>query len=161
MTPDPHPTLTPIGHVHRQEPSVPGAFIDPAAPSRLVILPEFAAGLDGIEGYSHLIVLFWFDRSERPAMLDAPVHPEGRPDVPAVGLFATRSPHRPNPIAIACPRLLARDGSILTVSGIDAWDGTPILDIKGYIPRDDARPDAVIPAWLAALHHQHDAERNG
>jgi formylmethanofuran dehydrogenase subunit E len=154
-------TLTPIGHVRRDTPAPAGAgaFIDPAAPARLVILPDFAAGLDGIEAYSHLIVLCWFDRATRPDRLDAPIHPEGRADLPSVGLFATRSPHRPNPIALATPRLLSRDGHTLTVSGLDAWDGTPILDLKGYLPSENAHPDAAIPHWLTILHAIHADER--
>ncbi len=161
-TPTPPPiTVTPIGHVRRPtpDPSDTAAFTDPATPAELVILPEFAAGLDGIEHYSHLILLCWFDRATRQWALDAPVHPEGRAAIPPVGLFATRAPHRPNPIAIATPRILARNGNTLTVTGLDAWDGTPILDLKGYLPSEDAHPDATIPPWLAALHALHAAER--
>jgi tRNA (Thr-GGU) A37 N-methylase len=77
--------------------------------------------------------------------------------MPEVGVFATRSPRRPNPIGIACPRLLRREGNRLVVSGLDAWDGTPIIDLKGYAPRDECRPDATVPDWLTALWRSHDA----
>jgi len=150
-----------IGHVRRPGAADDPRHLDPDQPCELAILPRYAGGLAGIEGYSHLVVLCLFDRAARPDRLDGPVHPEGRDDVPAVGLFATRSPFRPNPIAVSFPRLLRRDGDVLTVTGMDAWDGTPILDLKGYIPRGDAHPDATIPPWLEALQRRHDEERGG
>jgi tRNA (Thr-GGU) A37 N-methylase len=70
-----------------------------------------------------------------------------------------RAPQRPNPLDISAPRLLRRAGCTLWVSGIDAWPGTPILDIKGYAPRDDLRQDATVPDWLERLWSAHDAER--
>ena len=124
-------------------PPDPEAFYDPWAETALEILPRWADGLDGIEGYSHLIVLFWADRVPR-ARKARVFPPEGRAELPAVGLFATRTPRRPNPIGMSVPRLLRRDGNTLWVSGIDAWPGTPILDIKGYNPRDDLRADAAM-----------------
>jgi tRNA (Thr-GGU) A37 N-methylase len=78
--------------------------------------------------------------------------------MPEVGLFATRTPQRPNPLDISAPRLIRRAGCTLWVSGIDAWPGTPILDIKGYAPRDDLRQDATVPDWLERLWSAHDAE---
>jgi tRNA-Thr(GGU) m(6)t(6)A37 methyltransferase TsaA len=136
----------------------PDAFYDPWAETALLVLPRWAKALTGIEEYSHLVVLFWADRV--PRARTARRHaPEGRDDLSAVGLFATRSPRRPNPIGISMPRLLRREGTTLWVSGIDAWPGTPILDIKGYAPRDDLRPDATVPAWLERLWATHDAER--
>jgi tRNA (Thr-GGU) A37 N-methylase len=91
--------------------------------------------------------------------LDRAQRPEGHAELPEVGLFATRSPRRPNPIGISAPRLLRREGDILWVSGIDAWPGTPILDIKGYAPRDDLRSDATVPAWLETLWASRDTAR--
>lgn len=78
--------------------------------------------------------------------------------MPEVGLFATRSPRRPNPLGLCYPRLLGRDGNLLRVRGLDGWPGTPVLDIKGYYPRDERRDDATIPAWLQRLWARHDAE---
>jgi tRNA (Thr-GGU) A37 N-methylase len=75
-------------------------------------------------------------------------------------MFATRTPRRPNPLGVAAPRLLRREGDTVWVTGIDAWPGTPILDIKGYTPRDDLRPDASVPEWLETLWAFHDAERH-
>lgn len=152
--------VQPIGYVRR--PGVgdpdPEAFYDPAIETALEMLPRWSNALKGIEDYSHLIVLFWLDRVQR-ARKPRQGHPEGRTELPAVGLFATRTPRRPNPIGIATPRLLRRDGDTLWVSGIDAWPGTPILDVKGYTPRDDLHPDATVPEWLTTLWAMHDAER--
>ena len=150
-----------IGHVRRPgvtEPD-PAAFYDPAVETALDILPRWSAGLAGIEEYSHLYVIFWLDRAHRPRKPRAHV-PEGRDGLPEVGMFATRTPRRPNPIGVAAPRLLRRDGDTLWVTGIDAWPGTPILDIKGYAPRDDLRPDASVSEWLEYLWEHQDAEQH-
>lgn len=152
--------VQPIGYVRRPgaaEPD-PDAFYDPWAETALEILPRWAAALEGIEEYSHLYVIFWLDRARR-ARKARVQRPEGRADLPEVGLFATRSPRRPNPIGVSAPRLLRREENTLWVSGIDAWPGTAILDIKGYASRDDLRPDATVPAWLETLWAGHDAER--
>jgi len=108
----------------------------------LEILPEFEAGLKDIEGFSHLFVLWVFDRSEGFEL-------EGTPpcDDRAHGLFATRSPRRPNPIALTVVRLLGREGNKLRVRGVDMLDGTPILDIKPYL---SSIPESELKlGWLA------------
>jgi tRNA-Thr(GGU) m(6)t(6)A37 methyltransferase TsaA len=138
--------------------SEPGAFFDPWQESILEIDPRWAAGLDGLEGFSHLVVLFYLDRQPRRRTVGAPRRPEDHADTPPVGFFATRTPKRPNPIGIACPRLIRRDGNRLVVAGIDAWDGTPILDVKGYYPRDELRTGATVPDWLLGLWSSHDAD---
>lgn len=115
--------------------------------SELVVDPALAAGLDGLEDFSHIIVLFWFDRAGAAEPL-LKTHPRGRSDLPLLGVLATRSPNRPNGIGEATPRLLGRSENVLTVSGLDALDGTPVLDIKPYIPRTDSIPDARVPEWL-------------
>ncbi|MEA2530160.1 MAG: hypothetical protein QOG89_1804 [Thermomicrobiales bacterium] len=149
-----------IGTVRRpggDEPT-PGEFFDPWQESILEIDPRWAAGLDGLEDFSHLVVLFYLDRAPRRRTPGAPRRPEDHPDTPPVGFFATRTPKRPNPIGIACPRLIRREGNLLVVAGIDAWDGTPILDLKGYYPRDELRADATVPDWLLRLWSSHDAD---
>lgn len=149
-----------IGWVRRSDgPHQAGEFVDPWAETVLEILPRWEDGLAGIEEFSHLVVLFYLDRAERRRAAGTRRAAEDASGLPSVGFFSTRTPKRPNPIGIACPRLLWRDGNRLTVSGIDAWDGTPILDIKGYFPRDEGRPDATVPDWLEALWAQHDQER--
>jgi tRNA-Thr(GGU) m(6)t(6)A37 methyltransferase TsaA len=93
----------------------------------LRILPEFEPGLTDIEGFSHLVVLWAFDRSEGFDLLVTPPT-DDRPH----GVFTTRSPRRPNPIALTIVQLLRRDGPLLHVRGIDMLEGTPILDLKPY-----------------------------
>ena len=152
--------VQPIGFVRRPGAEVPDseAFYDPQIEIALDILPRWEAALAGIEDYSHLLVIFWLDQVKR-ARAPRVFAPEGRAELPEVGLFATRTPRRPNPLGISTPRLSRRDGPTLWVSGIDAWPGTPIIDVKGYAPRDDLHPDATVPDWLTHLWSIHDAER--
>jgi tRNA-Thr(GGU) m(6)t(6)A37 methyltransferase TsaA len=105
------------------------------------VLPEFAEALDDIEGFSHIIVLFHFHRS-RGAKLKAVPPGESRPR----GIFSTRSPHRPNPLGLSVLKLLARDGRVLEVAGLDIVDGTPVLDIKPYTSRD--RKSRIRTGWI-------------
>jgi tRNA (adenine37-N6)-methyltransferase len=109
----------------------------------LNILPEFEPGLTDIEGFSHLIVLWEFDRSQGFELLGAPPS-DNRPH----GVFATRSPRRPNPIGITIVELLGRAGTELQVRAVDMLDGTPILDIKPYLSSIPA--EKLRRGWLAA-----------
>lgn len=131
----------PIGHVRSaytetsQIPKGPGAAHDAAG--FLVLRPELEEGLLDIEGFSHLYVIWQFHQAEGFTLL---AHPptDDRPH----GVFATRSPRRPNPIGLTVVRLLGRDGPRLHVRGLDMLDGTPILDIKPYlssIPQEEVR----------------------
>lgn len=138
--------------------SDPGAYYDPHGETALEILPRWAEAMDGLEEYSHLIVVCWLDQARR-ARVARHLRPEGRADMPEVGTFATRTPQRPNPLGISTPRLLRRNDLTLWVTGIDAWPGTPILDLKGYTPRDDLHLDATVPDWLQRLWALHDSER--
>jgi tRNA-Thr(GGU) m(6)t(6)A37 methyltransferase TsaA len=152
--------LVPIGHVERQDAQAgPGDFFDPAWESVIVIDPTWESALTGIDDYSHLVVLFWFDLAERPLEAPALRPAEGRAELPPVGLFAIRTPRRPNPIGMSVARLLHRNGNRLHVTGLDAWNGTPVLDLKGYNQRDEMRPDATHPQWLEQLWSIHDTER--
>ena len=78
--------------------------------------------------------------------------------MPLVGALATRTPRRPNPIGVTTVELLGREGNVLTVLGLDAYDGTPVLDVKPYLARGDLIPEPVIPEWLQQLWALHDAE---
>ena len=112
------------------------------AEGSLKIAPEFELGLSDIEGFSHLIVIWEFDRSQGFELLATPPS-DDRPH----GVFATRSPQRPNPIGLTAVQLLRREGPVLHVRGLDMLDGTPILDIKPYlssIPTEQLRR-----GWLA------------
>ena len=108
---------------------------------------RWAQGLEGIEKFSHIIVLFWLHKSRKPEMR---IHPKGLKDLPRIGFLATRTPHRPNPIGITVVKLLKRRGARLWVEGSDAWNNTPILDIKPYTKRESVRK-FKIPAWVHQL----------
>ena len=108
----------------------------------LDILPQFEAGLKDVEGFSHLFVLWVFDRSEGFELVGAPPV-DNQPH----GVFATRSPRRPNPIGLTVVELLRRDGARLHVRGVDMLDGTPILDIKPYMSSIPA--EKLRRGWLA------------
>lgn len=108
----------------------------------LEILPEFVSGLTDIEGFSHLYVIWEFDRAEGFELMGTPPS-DNRPH----GVFATRSPKRPNPIALTVVELLHRDGATLHVRGLDMLDGTPILDIKPYLSSVPA--EILRRGWLA------------
>lgn len=107
----------------------------------LEIRPEFEAGLTDIDGFSHLIVLWEFDRSEGFELLGTPPC-----DNEPHGVFATRSPLRPNPIGMTTVALLRREGRALHVRGVDMLDGTPILDIKPYL--SSVPPEVLRRGWL-------------
>jgi tRNA-Thr(GGU) m(6)t(6)A37 methyltransferase TsaA len=139
-------TSRPIGYVSSPYtnttdiPKGPGAKHE--AEGVLKILPEFAPGLLDIEGFSHLYLLWEFDRSEG---FDLMANPPS--DNRQHGVFATRSPRRPNPIALSVVELLRREGAELHVRGVDMLDGTPILDIKPYL--SSVPPEKLRRGWLA------------
>ncbi|MFC7473793.1 tRNA (N6-threonylcarbamoyladenosine(37)-N6)-methyltransferase TrmO [Dankookia sp. GCM10030260] len=142
-------TLTPIGHLETPWPSPAdcprnGRQPDPLPECRAVVAAEFQAGLLGLDGFSHLILLYWMDQG-RPA----PLVLSPRFDGDQRGIFATRAPVRPNPIALSVVRFegFAAPG-ILRVRNLDCANGTPLLDIKPYLPTTDAEPGATM-GWLA------------
>ena len=108
----------------------------------LEILPEFEDGLMDIEGFSHLFVIWAFDRAKGYDLLVTPPT-----DTQPHGVFATRSPRRPSPIGLTVVRLLGREGCHLQVVGVDMLDGTPILDLKPYL--SGVPPDELKRGWLA------------
>lgn len=139
-------SMQPIGYVrspYRESKEIPkglGAKHD--AEGVLEILPEFEPGLADIEGFSHLFVIWAFDRAEGFDLVVTPPS-DNRPH----GVFATRSPRRPNPIALTAVELLGRDGGMLRVRGIDMLDRTTILDIKPYL--SSVAPERLRRGWLA------------
>jgi tRNA-Thr(GGU) m(6)t(6)A37 methyltransferase TsaA len=124
-----------------QIPKGPGA--EHAAEGVLDILPELAAGLTDIEGFSHLFVIWVFDRAEPGGELCGTPPTDDRPH----GIFATRGPRRPNPIGLTVVELLGREGPRLRVRGLDMLDGTPILDLKPYL--SSIPPERLRRGWLA------------
>ena len=119
--------------------------------SEIHIDEEFAGGLNGIDSFSHIIVIFEMHQSSWDPKNDLVRRPQGRVDMPLVGIFAQRAKHRPNPIGITSVRLLGVKGNILRVQGLDAIDGTPVLDIKPYFPQYDRVPEPHNPEWVDRL----------
>ena len=116
--------------------------------ARVRIFPEYCEGLKGINDFSHIIILYWLhlqDKEEERRTLQ--VFPRRHGMDTLVGVFACRSPTRPNPIGLCVAELLKVEGCILTVKGLDALEGSPIVDIKPYIPRTDCVHDAHVPEW--------------
>ncbi len=118
--------------------------------SELVFDPSFEDAMDGLEDFSHIVVLYWMHRSPAWERSMSKTHPQMRPDLPLVGVLATRSPVRPNPLGMRVVRLLERRGNMLKVIGLDAIDGTPVVDIKPYLPSDLAA-QARTPDWVQKL----------
>lgn len=116
--------------------------------SRLEINPELEPALYGIEQFSHIQVFFWFDKLQPAANLLARVHPRGNASLPLMGRLATHSPHRPNPIGLSIVELIERKSNILTVRGLDALDGTPLIDIKPFTPNKELNAKARAPEWM-------------
>ena len=138
--------MRPIGYVrspYQDTREIPkGLGAKHQAEGTLEIQSEFEPGLTDIEGFSHLFVIWAFDRSEGYSLVGTPPS-DNRPH----GVFATRSPRRPNPVGLTVVELLSRDGPILRVRGIDMLDGTPILDIKPYL--SSIPPERLRRGWLA------------
>lgn len=116
--------------------------------TEIVIDKKFEKGLDGIEDYSHVIVVYWMGQEKECHLKH---HPQNRSDVPYVGIFACRCPQRPNPIAISTVKMLGRKENMITVSGLDILNGTPILDIKPYTPAYDFVKTSKVPKWVGKL----------
>lgn len=113
------------------------------AAGRVVLEPALAGGLDDLAGFSHIILLYFFHRVSGFALTVTPFL-----DTQQRGLFATRAPRRPNPVGLSVVRLIRRQDNVLHVSGIDVLDGTPLIDIKPFVPAFDCPADAAV-GWLA------------
>lgn len=139
-------TFTPIGFVespYQESSQIPkGLGVKHDAEGVLRVLPEFEPGLLDIEGFSHLFVIWAFDRITGFDLTACPPS-DNRPH----GVFATRSPRRPNPIGLTVVRLLARDQERLRVRGVDMLNGTPILDIKPYL--SSVPQETLLRGWLS------------
>jgi tRNA (adenine37-N6)-methyltransferase len=132
--------LKPIGLIHSpfsEKEETPIQAARSRATGQVEVYPQYAEGLEGVEGFSHLILLYVFHCSEGYNLKVTPFL-----DNEEHGLFATRHPHRPNPIGLSIVRLLKREGNLLEIEGVDVLDGTPLLDIKPYVPDFDLHADA-------------------
>lgn len=134
-----HFKIFPIGRIHNNGEDV-----------SIEIDQEYSPGLLGIRDFSHLMVFYWFhqnDSEDQRRVLQ--VHPRGDETIPLTGVFGTHSPIRPNLIGITVCRILHIEGYLIRIDGIDAFDGSPLIDIKPYIPKTGLGPGEVeVPDWV-------------
>lgn len=130
--------IFPVGVVRKTETAV-----------GIEIFGAYAAGIMGLEGFSHMTVLYWFDQNDTPETRRVlQVHPRRDPCNPLTGVFATHSPKRPNLIGIAVCKILSIHGNLIEIEAIDALDGSPVIDIKCYIPGSIRADDVRLPDWV-------------
>lgn len=147
--PTPSLALTPIGRIATPWASIAdcprnGRQPDPAPTCAVEVFDAYLPGLQGLEGFSHLVLLYWLDQVRAPQLVFTPPF-----DAEPRGVFATRGPRRPNPIGLSVVALDGFDGpGRLRVRFLDCVDGTPLLDIKPYLPTTDSEPSATM-GWLA------------
>ncbi len=131
--------LYPVGRIEKTDESV-----------RIRIFEQYAGALLGLEQWSHINVLYWFDKNDTPQKRGIlRVHPRGKRENPLTGVFACRAPVRPNLIALSVCRVLSVEEGVVTIDAIDAFDATPVLDIKPLIRGDEPREDLRSPAWAS------------
>jgi len=143
--------LKPIGFVETK--AVGKEVKDRSNVSKIVFHQDFTEALDGIADFSHLFVMFWLHEIPKEERRTMKVHPRGREDLPLLGVFATRTPHRPNPIGLTLVELLRVEGNVVTVRGLDAFNGTPVLDIKPFDYWDMVE-NAGVPEWWIKLEKE-------
>jgi len=140
--------VSPIGHVQKSEDR-----------TLIVLDKKYEPGLLGLNGYSHAYVFWWFDRNDTPGKrATLQVHPMGNRDNPLTGVFATRSPVRPNLVALTLCKIVAVKENVVEVEKIDAFDGTAVIDIKPFIPGYDTAEDAKMPEWLERARKKRQAK---
>lgn len=130
--------IFPIGMIRKDKNSV---FVE--------IYDCYRDGLLKLEDFSHILIFFWFNKRDKPEDRRVlRVHPRGNPDNPLSGVFATRSPRRPNPIAISTCKILSVEGNLVYIEDIDAFDSTPVVDIKPYLKHLDPDDQIKVPTWI-------------
>lgn len=128
--------LKPVGIIRKSDDKI-----------RIEIFDEYRGALMGIDGFSHIYVLYWFHENDTPEKRRTlQVHPRGDQNNPLTGIFATHSPLRPNLIAMTLCEIKAINGNQIEIKDIDAVDGSPVIDIKCYIP--ESVPDVRLPDWV-------------
>ncbi len=130
--------INPVGIVRKTNTSV-----------SIEIFNEYTDALLGLDGFSHIVVLFWFDQNDtadKRRVLQ--VHPRKDPHNPLTGVFATHSPQRPNLIGLTVCKIISIHGDIIEIEDIDALDGSPVIDIKCYIPGSVRNNDVQLPDWV-------------
>ena len=130
--------MHPIGHIRKTDDK---AFV--------VLDNKYEPGLLGLDGFSHVYVFWWFDKNDEPEKrATLQVHPRGDRNNPLTGVFATRSPRRPNLIAMTLCKIVAVEGNTVEVEKMDAFDGTPVIDMKPFLPGYDTADDAEVADWI-------------
>jgi len=147
--------VKPIGLVKTE---ATGEVGDKRTVSKIVLRQELSQALEGIQDFSHLFVIFWMHEITDEERRIMKTRPRGRDDMPLLGVFATRTAHRPNPIGLTLVELLKVEGNVITVRGLDAFDGTPVLDIKPF-DHWDAAEDAKVPRWWMRLENERSEKR--
>lgn len=143
--------LKPIGYVKTK--AVGNEIRNKQNVSQIVLHRDLVEALEGIEDFSHLFVIFWMHKILEEERMIIKIHPRGRLDMPLLGVFATRTPNRPNPIGLTLVELLGVQEDVVTVRGLDAIDGTPVLDIKPFDQWDMAKAVRV-PKWWKRLEKE-------
>lgn len=148
--------LKPIGFVKTK--AVGKEVRDRSNVSEIVFRGDLVEALDGIEDFSHLFVIFWMHEISKEERRTMRVHPRGREDMPLLGVFATRTSYRPNPLGFTLVELLGVEGNVVTVRGLDAFDGTPVLDIKPFDYWDMVE-NVRVPEWCMKLEKERSEKR--
>lgn len=131
-------TIAPVGIIHKHPEN-----------AEIKIYDAYADGLLGLEGFSHINVLYWFHENDSPENRGIlQVRPRKDPSNPLTGVFATHSPLRPNLIALTRCKILSIDGTRIAIEKIDARDKSPVIDIKCYIPNGEEDLDVQVPDWV-------------
>ena len=130
--------INPVGAVRKTD-----AFIG------IEIFDDYTDALLGLDGFSHIMVLFWFDQNDTPEKRRVlQVHPRKDPRNPLSGVFATHSPQRPNLIGLTVCKIISIHGDSIEIEDIDAFDGSPLIDLKCYIPGSIGEKDVSLPDWV-------------
>lgn len=119
--------------------------------SRIVVEETYEKGLTGLSDFSHILVVYYLDKANFDMEKHLIRRPQNREDMPMVGILSQRAKDRPNPIGITSVELVSVDKNIVSVKGLDAIDGTPVLDIKPYYPKYDCKGNATVPEWVTRL----------
>jgi len=128
----------PLGHIHKENEH-----------TTIKILEDYQDALLGLEGFSHIIVFSWFHENDTPEKRKTlRVHPRGDKTNPLTGVFATRSPARPNPIAISTCKILSIEKNKIHIDKIDSFNGTPVIDIKPLLPAEGPGDEFRVPDWI-------------
>ena len=143
--------LTPIGIVKNGIRESRGHYWQDVI-SEIIVNEDLKEALDRIEEFSHIIVLYWMHKMPQSRRLVMKVHPRKQKSLPLVGVFSTHSPARPNNILVTVVELLSREKNVLKVTGLDALDGSPVLDIKPYIQYQENIKNIRHPDWIKQIH---------